>query len=232
MFFKLTEMWRLGHYEDPLSVSIEYQGNGRFDDPSRERTVLYGSNTIETCILEMANPWIPHPDSLYVQNVEAAEHDTDPEMQQAELDAAQQDREIAMRPPYLPENLYEKAKVYVAFSEPIVLLDLDNISVRRDLAKIPEIAAKMREHGLMDIDRSVLTGRLLDFTRAITGYLMRNPFSQHEFAGIRAMSRHEGESYALFERRYKLGTRMVGPIRLHREDPHVIEVAARLRMVP
>jgi hypothetical protein len=91
----------------------------------------------------------------------------------------------------------------------------------------------MGEHGLTDLDRSVLTGRYLDLTRSIAGYLMRRPFAGHHFAGIRALSRHAGGSFVLFEGRYKLGTRMVGPIYLTHEDPpDVIKSALRLRLVP
>jgi hypothetical protein len=232
VFVKLNELWRVGYHDDPLSVSIEYQGNGRFDDPQRERTVLYGSDTIETCIIENALPWSLHPDASYVQRTEAPERDADSELQQAELDDAERDRVIAMKPGQMPTDLYHKAKVYVALSEPIVVLDLDDISVRRDLAQISEIAAKMREHDLPDLDRSVLTGRHLDLTRTISGYLMRRPFGGHDFAGVRALSRHAGTSYVLFEGRYRLGTRLVGAINLSPEDPDVIKSAQRLRLVP
>ena len=232
MFLRLNELWRVGYHDDPLSVSIEYQGNGRFDDPQHERAVLYGSESIETCIIEIAMPWAFHPHASYVQQTEAPEHDIDSELQQAELDDAERDRVIAMKPAHMPADLYDKAKVYVALAEPIVVLDLDDISVRRDLARIPEIAARMRAHGLTDLDRSVLMGRYLDLTRTISGYLMRQPFAGHHFAGIRALSRHAGSSYVLFEGRYKLGTRMVGPINLTPEDPDVIKSALRLRLVP
>ncbi len=232
MFFRLNELWRVGYHDDPLSVSIEYQGGGRFDDPQHERTVLYGSDTVETCIIEIAMPWSLHSDASYVQQVEAPERDVDPELQQAELDDADRDREIAMRPGHMPSDLYEKAKVYVALAEPIVVLDLDDISVRRDLAQVPEIAAKMSEHALPELDRSVLTGRYLDVTRSIAGFLMRQPYAGHNFAGIRALSRHSGDSYVLFEGRYHVGTRMVGPINLTPEDPDVVKSALRLRLVP
>lgn len=232
MFLRLSELWRVGYHDDPLSVSLEYQGYGRFDDPRRERTVLYGSDNVETCIIENALPWSLHPDASYVQRTEAPERDVDSELQRAELDDADRDREIAMQPAHMPADLYDKAKVYVALAEPIVVLDLDDISVRRDLAQIPEITARMHEHELPDLDRSVLTGRYLDLTRAISGYLMRQPFGGHHFAGIRALSRHAGTSYVLFEDRYRLGTRMAGPINLTPDDPDVIKSAARLRLVP
>jgi hypothetical protein len=179
VFLRVNELWRVGYHDDPLSVSIKYQGGGRFDDPQRERTVLYGSDTIETCIIESTLPWRLHPDASYVQRTEAPERDADSELQQAELDDAERDRVLAMTPAQMPATLYDKAKVYAALAEPIVVLDLDDISVRRDLAKIPEIAEKMREYELPDLDRSVLTGRHLDLTRLISGYLMRRPFGGH-----------------------------------------------------
>jgi len=69
-----------------------------------------------------------------------------------------------MKPARMPADLYDTAKVYVALAEPIVVLDLDDIGVRRDLAQIPEIAERMRENGLPDLDRSVLTGRHLAYS--------------------------------------------------------------------
>jgi len=232
VFHRVSELWRVGYHDDPLSVLLEYQGSGRFDDPQREFTVLYGSDSVETCIIEMALPWNLHPDASYVQRTESPERDADSELQQAELDDADRDRVIAMKPGRVPADLYDKAKVYVALTEPIVVLDLDDISVRRDLAQIPEIAARMREHELTDLDRSVLTGRYLDLTQTISGYVMRNPFAGHHFAGLRTLSRHTGASYVLFEGRYQVGTRMVGPMNLTPEDPDVIKSALRLRLVP
>lgn len=232
MFVKVNELWRVGYRDDPLSVSLAYQGSGRFDDPQREHTVLYGSDSVETCIIEIALPWNLHSDASFVQRSESPERDADSELQQAELDDADRDRIIAMKPPQTPADLYDKAKVYVALTEPIVVLDLDDISVRRDLARIPEIAARMGEHELPDLDRSVLMGRYLNLTQTISGYVMRNPFAGHHFAGLRALSRHAGASYVLFEGRYQLGTRMVGPINLTPEDPDVIKSALRLRLVP
>lgn len=177
MFFKLDDLWRIGHHTDPLSVSLEYQGNGRFDDPLREYAILYGSDSVETCIMEIALPWALHVDASYVERTESPERDADPELQQAELDDAERDRQIAVTPPQMPTDLYEKAKVYVELAEPIVVLDLDDISVRRDLARVPAIAEFMSAHGLPDLDRSVLAGRHLDLTRTISGYLMRHPFA-------------------------------------------------------
>jgi len=232
VFVRVNELWRVGYHDDPLSVSLAYQGSGRFDDPQREHTVLYGSDSVETCIIEIALPWNLHPDASYVQRTESPERDADSELQQAELDDADRDRAIAMRPARMPADLYDKVKVYVALAEPIVVLDLDDIGVRRDLAQIPEIAERMREHRLPDLDRSVLTGRHLDLTRTISGYVMRNRFAGHQFAGLRTLSRHAGASYVLFEGRYQLGTRMVGPINLTPEDPDVIKSALRLRLVP
>jgi len=158
VFHRVNELWRVGYHADPLSVLIEYQGSGRFDDPQQECTVLYGSDNVETCIIESALPWSLHVDASYAQRTEPPERDSDWELQQAELDDAERDRIIAMRPAHMPADLYDKAKVYVALAEPIVVLDLDDISVRRDLAQIPEVALRMREHGLSDLDRSVLMG--------------------------------------------------------------------------
>ncbi|MGC2407473.1 MAG: RES domain-containing protein [Candidatus Cybelea sp.] len=232
MFFKLEELWRVGYYDDPLNVSLEYQGGGRFDDPRHERLVLYGADSAETCVIERASPWTLHTDAAYVQQAEAPEADADSDLQRAELEQAERDREIAMRHPRVPEDLYECAKVYVALAKPAILLDLDDVGVRRDLARVPEIAEEMRADGIADLDRSILLGRHLRVTRAISGFLMRSQFGGYEFAGIRTLSRHQGDSYILFEGRYELGARMVGPIVLRRDDPDVVNAALKLRLIP
>lgn len=114
MFVRVNELWRVGYHDDPLSVSLAYQGSGRFDDPQREHTVLYGSESVETCIIEIALPWRMHADASFVQRTESPERDADSELQQAELDDADRDRAIAMKPARMPADLYDKAKVYGA----------------------------------------------------------------------------------------------------------------------
>jgi hypothetical protein len=88
---------------NPLSVSIEYQGDGRFDDPQRERTVLYGSDAVEPCIIEIAMPWYLHSDASYVQRMEAPERDIASELLQAEFDDAERDHAIATKPAQMPQ---------------------------------------------------------------------------------------------------------------------------------
>lgn len=232
MFFRLQDFWRVGYHDDPLTVSIEYQGGGRFDDPRGERIVLYGGDSAETCIIEKASPWLSHTDASFVQRAEAPEADADEQLQAIELEHAERDREIAMRPPQMPVDLYDSAKIYVALVNPVILLDLDQVSVRRDLTEIPAIKEEMSRAGVADLDRSVLMGRHLEITRSISGFLMRNQFHDHHFDGVRTLSRHQGEIYVLFEGRYELGRRMVGPIILNREDPDVLSAALKLRLVP
>jgi RES domain len=64
VYYRLSELWRVGHHTSPLDVSLEHQdGTGRFDDPKHEFTVLYGGDSAATCILEVALPWKPHVDA-------------------------------------------------------------------------------------------------------------------------------------------------------------------------
>ena len=72
---------------------------------------------------DRALPWSLHADGSYVQRTEAPERDADSELQQAELDDAERDRVIAMKPAQMPADLCDKAKVYAALAEPIVVLD-------------------------------------------------------------------------------------------------------------
>lgn len=65
-----------------------------------------------------------------------------------------------------------------------------------------------------------------------SGHLMRYPFAGHQFAGIRAQSRHSGITFAHFEGHYKLRPPMVGPIRLTPDDPDVRRIAQRIHLVP
>lgn len=88
MYYRLSEFWRVAHHQSPLEVSLEHQdGSGRYDDPRRERTVLYGADSAVTCILEVALPWKPHVDAAYVQRAEAPTDDMDPDEQQCALAA-------------------------------------------------------------------------------------------------------------------------------------------------
>jgi hypothetical protein len=176
VYYKLSEFWRVGYHESPLVVSLEYQdGSGRFDDPEREFTVLYGGDSATTCILEVALPWEPHVDSAYVQQAEAPGEEMDPEEQRVALAQAERDREIAMRPPALPQSLYHNSKVFVALAKPIILCDLDDVAVRTQLARVPSVAVAMNDCGIRQLDRSVITaqGPHLAITRAISGFLMR-----------------------------------------------------------
>ncbi len=234
-YFPLEKFWRVGYHADPLAVSLEYQiGEGRFDDPRREFGVLYGGDSALTCIFEVALPWAPHQDATYAEQAEAPESDADPELQSAEVEHAKHDREIAARPFQVPISLYEKAKVYALLSEPIVLCDLDDMPVRTNLSQVPEIADLMKRHDVPHLDRSVMIGQGAshEITQTISGHLMRNEFLGHRFDGIRALSRHHGECYVLFESRYRVRNQLVGPVRLHREDADVIEAARQLGLVP
>jgi len=194
-------MWRLGYYVEPLAVSLEYQGSGRFDDPYKERTVLYGADLAITCIYEIALPWKPHESSNYAHRAEAPDPNADPELQKVELRQAERDREIAMEPFKMPASLYDYSKVWIRLKEPLAVCDLDNIAVSTRLSRIDELAALMRELDIPQIDRAVLTGQdqFLRITQAISGYLMRNAFLGHEAPGLRALGRHSGYCYTLFK---------------------------------
>jgi hypothetical protein len=235
VYYRLSEFWRVAYHASPLEVSLEYQdGSGRFDDPERTLAVLYGGDSATTCILEVALPWKPHVDATYVDQSEAPDEGMDADEQRLALEQAERDREIAKRPPTLPASLYEKSKVFVQLANPVVLCDLDDVSVRIQLSKVPTIAAAMSACGVPQLDRSIIIaqGPHLEITRVISGYLMRQRFGGHEFAGIRTISRWKGEMFVLFQDRYRLGLPLVGPIRLHRDDPDVLRVAAMAGLVP
>ena len=225
----------MGFHESPLTVSLEFQnGSGRFDDPLHEFTVLYGGDSATTCILEVALPWEQHVNGSYVQRAEAPDCDLDPQELRAALQQAERDHEIALRPPALPETLYDHSKVFAQLKRPVVLCDLDDVRVRTQLMHVPSVAGAMARCAVPQLDRSVITahGPLLEITRAIAGFLMRETFIGHRFAGIRTISRWKGEMFALFQGRYELGTPLVGPIRLYRGDLDVVRVAAQTRLVP
>ncbi len=225
----------MGYHASPLAVSLEFQnGSGRLDDPHREFTVLYGGDSATTCILEVALPWKPNVDATYAQQMEAPTEGMDDEEQRLALEQAERDHEIALRPPTLPETLYENSKTFVQLAHPIVLCDLDDVAVRTQLSKVPTIAAAMSACAVPQLDRSVITaqGPHLEITRAISAFLMREPFGGHRFAGIRTISRWQGETFALFQGQYELGTPLVGPIRLHREDSDVVQAATMAGLVP
>jgi hypothetical protein len=235
VYYRLSEFWRVGYHASPLVVSLEYQdGSGRFDDPERKLTVLYGGDSATTCILEVALPWKPHVDSTYVRQAEAPGEDMDAEEQRLALQQAERDREIAERPPAMPASLYDKCKVFAQLAKPIVLCDLDDVSVRTQLSKVVTVSAAMEACNVPQLDRSVITaqGPHLEITRAITGFLLREEFGGHRFAGIRTISRWKGEVFVLFQDKYELASPLVGPIRLRREDPDVVEAATMTGLVP
>ncbi len=235
MYYRLSEFWRVGYHASPLDVSLEYQdGSGRFDDPERKLTVLYGGDSATTCILEVALPWKPHVDASYVRQAEAPSEDMDTDEQRLALDQAERDREIAERPPAMPTSLYDKSKVFAQLAKPIVLCDLDDVSVRTQLSKVAVVSATMAACNVPQLDRSVIMaqGPHLEITRAISGFLMREAFGGNQFAGIRTISRWKGEVFVLFQDRYELASPLVGPIRLHREDPDVIRAATMTGLVP
>jgi RES domain-containing protein len=229
VYHRISEFWRVGYHASPLEVSLEYQnGSGRFDDPEHELTVLYGGDSATTCILEVALPWKPHVDADYVQQAESPSDDMDIEEQRLALEQAERDREIAMRPPAMPVSLYENSKTFVQLLSPVILCDIDDVSVRTQLSKVSVVAAAMSACNVPQLDRSVITaqGPHLDITRAISGFLMRESFAGHRFAGIRTISRWKGEAFILFQGRYELGSPLVGPIRLNREDRDVVQAAS------
>lgn len=225
----------MGYHASPLDVTLEYQdGSGRFDDPKRDLTVLYGGDLATTCILEIALPWKAHVDATYVQQAEVPGEDMDADEQRLALEQAERDREVAVRSPAVPASLYDKSKVFVQLAKPVVLCDLDDMSVRTHLSKVPAVATVMAECDVPKLDRSVITaqGPHLEITRAISGHLVRAEFGGHQFAGIRTISRWKGEVFVLFQGQYQLGSPLVGPIRLHRDDPDVLVAAMMTGLVP
>lgn len=235
MYYRLSEFWRVGYHASPLDVSLEYQdGSGRFDDPERKLTVLYGGDSATTCILEVTLPWEPHVDASYVRQAEAPGDDMDADEQCLALEQAERDRVIAQRAPAMPASLYDKSKVFAQLAKPVVLCDLNDVSVRTQLSKVPAVSAAMVASNVPQLDRSVITaqGPHLEITRAISGFLMREEFGGHQFAGIRTISRWKGAVFVLFQDRYELASPLVGPIRLHREDPDVIQAATMTGVVP
>lgn len=216
MYYRLSEFWRVGYHASPLDVSLEYQdGSGRFDDPERELAVLYGGDSATTCILEAALPWKPHVDASYVQQAEAPGEDMDAEEQRLALEQAERDRQIAERLPAMPASLYEKSKVFAQLVKPVVLCDLDDVSVRTRLSKVAAVSAAMGACHVPQLDRSVITaqGPHLEITRAISGFLMREEFGGHQFAGIRTISRWKGEVFVLFQNKYELKIRTSSKLR-------------------
>jgi hypothetical protein len=160
--------------------------------------------------------------------------DMDAEEQRLALEQSERDRQIANRAPAMPASLYEKAKVLAQLVTPVVLCDLDDVSIRTQLSRMAAVAAAMSASGVPQLDRSVITaqGPHLEITRAISGFLMRETFEGHQFSGIRTISRWKGEMFALFQGWYQIGPPLVGPIPLNRNDPDVIEAATMTGLVP
>ena len=233
----IHEFWRVGYHVDPLHVTLEFQnGSGRFDDPQRQKVVLYGANTIRTCILKLALPWVQGNDEYAATTT----HEPDPEdANDGDLAAAiaadaVHDEAIAKRRRRLPQLLYEKAKVQAFLERPAQFVELNSPGIRMELHDaIPFVATRFVGLNLVreQFDKSLLTSQHLDITRAISGFLMRKRFEGAQADGLACDSRHDGTNYVLFEGRYVIA-RYTDPIRLTSNDPDIIAVATELRWDP
>jgi hypothetical protein len=234
---EITEFWRVGFHADPLHVTLEYQtGSGRFDDPYGTAVVLYGADSVRTCLLEVTLPWHKGDDD-YVSDIPSGsdpEDADDPELLAAIAQDAERDRVIASQRRRLPEILYDRAKVYARLAKPAQLADLNSPGTRLALVDaIPAVKAKLRKLRLTpaEFDKSVLLSQYVDITRAISGYLMRGELNGRKFDGMRCDSRLDGTIYILFDGRYTLQNHDT-PVRLHPHDADVLKLARELGWDP
>lgn len=132
--------------------------------------VIYGADTIRTCIYEVALPWEPGEDD-YINDIREG---TDPqdagdeELARAIRADAEKDRAIAQRRRQLPQTLYEKAKVHALLDPAADLVDLNSVGARQELVRaIPDVQVAMARAKLRQLDKSVLLSQHLDITRTI-----------------------------------------------------------------
>jgi hypothetical protein len=239
LYQTLRDFWRVGYHADPLHVTLEHQdGSGRFDDPERQRTVLYGAEDPRTCILEIARPWKPRPEAgdiiHAVPEPELASGENDAALLEEMSRHAERDREIAAEPLRMPIDLYEKKKVHVELERSLDLANLDDLQIVRALFAAPSVRTACDAQSITQIDRSVLMGREMEITRAISGHMMRVPLFGTNFPGLACPSRHPGAGFAftLFEGRYALRLPPITEVTLSPDDPDIQFVATELGLLP
>ena len=192
MTVSFHEFWRVGRRADPLHVDVRYQGAGRFDDPERLVSILYGAPVLRTCLLEFMLPWAPASGAPTV--LQAIPEPTNDE---EAIDAAR-DLRIAAEPRRVPKSLYERVAVRVNVEPALALLDLRDVGAREQLAQNAGVSRELQRWGLTQLDRGALLSPHRALTQAITGAVLRGGALLSPVDGLFAESRHAGDIVAVF----------------------------------
>ena len=224
---EVQQFWRIGRRENPIHVSVEYQGDGRFDDPQKLVAVLYGAPTLRTCLLELMLP-VQVADAARAV-LTAVSEPTD------ELEAADRinDLRIAEMPRIVPPSLYQRVAVLVSAPSQLKLIDLRSLAMRQRIEALPQVAIELRKYNFPQLDRSALLSQRRPLTQAITRSVLHGDVGD-DVDGIFSESRISGEACAIF-----LGgghnpeLQIIGERKaLTSEDPDVAAVARELGLQP
>lgn len=196
-------LYRIGYASDPLAwPPWEYVGVGRFDDYRRQFRVLYVSEQRRACFLEGLAQFRPDPEALTrLSQVSGT------------------DEPIA--PATVPPDWYRKRAVgtLVIHSTQGRWLDLRQLETREALRT--ELAQKLVELGLEDLDVSDVRSRNRELTQAIARWAY-----EQGYQGIVYKSRFDDslDCWAIFEG--ALVGAAAPPEPISRDDPD-LRVAAQ-----
>jgi len=157
----VEEFWRVGRRADPLNVDAKYQGAGRFDDPERLVSMLYGALTLKTCLLEFILASKTPASLPKFQNV-IPEPTND-----AEAVDAERDRLIAVAPRLVRPDLYKRDAVFVRAAPPLTLLDLRDVAVRDRLYGSRDVEREVSCWGFRQLDLGALLSPRRPLTQAV-----------------------------------------------------------------
>lgn len=191
----ILEFWRVlpkdRRFERP---SIQFQGEGRFDDPARFVPVLYGAGSLETAIYETIDAYglKPHPDAGTILGNVPSPTSAD------EADDAVMDLQIASTARRIPPAFYGRQAIFIRLgNRHLRACELRNVNNRRIISETPSVAAILLERDARELDVSVITSEDRELTQAIAGVLIRGPLAAY-VDGIVSHSRRHGEIYAFF----------------------------------
>ena len=180
-----TELWRAGHYTDPLGfVPHERCSWGhRFDDVQREYRTLYCASTPETALREVLADLRPNAAVI-------AKH-----LKKYGAAAASSLPKAAITEKWRQDNVL----VPCTMTYEGQLLDLTDMNDRRAIER--RHAQLLAEHGMSNLDMHEITTR----RRIVTQTIGTDAYDNLDVAAIRFASSRDGHAcFALFEGRAEL----------------------------
>jgi hypothetical protein len=169
-----------------------YQGLGRFDDPARLVSVVYGADSLETSLYETidSSGLVPHSAGATIRAGIPAPT-TDDEEGDARID-----KTIARAPARIPPSFLRRRAVLLQHRDgPLNAYDLDSVRNRRIIADTPTVTPILARYKYRELDRSAITSSHRDLTQGIANEFIRGELV-HSGDGISTLARRHGTIYA------------------------------------